>query len=177
MSSLESILGDAPFDLAAKLTKVPLLRSVALPQGTRELRIADWYQMVAGSPIPYLTLVEDGQEIAGALAVLEGCGVDREPKGVKWCARVVTSAHGLDWNAVARTLDSLGVWNLRDPCETDGLQRTDSGALMLQRLEGSAFSTYTCNTPSLRSGPVGERSRAIYAFFHELIRRHAKRPA
>jgi hypothetical protein len=90
---------------------------------------------------------------------------------------VVTSAPGLDWNAVARTLDSLGVWNLRDPCETDGLQRTDSGALMLQRLEGSAFSTYTCNTPSLRSGPVGERSKAIYAFFHELIRRHAKRPA
>jgi hypothetical protein len=177
MSSLESILGDAPFDLAARLTKAPLLRTVSLPEGARELRIADWYQMVAGSPLPYLTLVEDGQEIAGALAVLEGCGADRGPQGVEWCARVVTTAPGLNWNAVARTLDSLGVWNLSDPCETDGVHRTDSGALMLQRLEGSAFSTYTCNTPSVRSGPEGERSKAIYTFFHELIRRHAKRPA
>jgi hypothetical protein len=177
MSSLDSILGDAPFDLAAKLTDAPLLRSVVLPQGERELRIADWYQMVAGSPLPYLILVDDGQEAFGALAVLQGCGVERGPEGVKWCARVVKSAPGLDWNYVARALDSLGVWSLREPCETDGVLQTDSGALMIQRLEGSAFSAYTCNTPSRRSGPVGDRSKAIYALFHELVRRHAKGPA
>ena len=176
MSSVDSILGDAPFDLAAKLTAAPLLRSVVLPQGERELRIADWYQMVAGSPVPYLILVEDGQEAVGALAVLQGCGVERETQGVKWCARVVTSAPGLDWNSVARAMDSLGVWNLRAPCETDGVHQTDSGALMLQRLEGSAFSAYTCNTPARRGGPVGDRSKAIYAFFHELVRRYAKGP-
>lgn len=174
MSSLDSILGDAPFDLAARLTDAPLLRSVVLPQGERELRIADWYQMVAGSPFPYLILVENGQEAVGALAVLQGCGVERGPQGVKWCARVVRSASGLDWNAVARTLDSLGVWNLREPCETDGVHQTDSGALMLQRLEASTFSAYTCNTPSLRSGPVGDRAKAIHALFHELVRRHGK---
>ena len=63
MSGIDSILGDAPFDLAAKPEAVPLLRTVVLPPDAREIRISDWFGMIAGSPIPFLSLRQDGTEL------------------------------------------------------------------------------------------------------------------
>jgi hypothetical protein len=174
MSSIDSILKDAPFDLAARLQSAPLLRTVVLPPNAREIRISDWFGMIAGSPVPYLSLIQNGSGATGSLGEMYGCG--RERGGVKWCSRIVSNAPGLNWRSVANTLDSLGVWDLRERCETDGTHRTDSGQLMLQRLEGAAFSTYTCNTPSMRSGPVGRRASAIYGLLQELVRRHVSPP-
>src|SRR5829696_3877759 len=74
MSTTDSILKDAPFDLAARLGAVPLLRTVVLPPNAREIRISDWYGMIAGSPVPYLLLAQDGSEATGSLGELYGCG-------------------------------------------------------------------------------------------------------
>ena len=176
LSSVDSILRDAPFDLAARLTGVPLLRSVVLAPGTRELRIADWYGMIAGSPVPFLSVVENAAGATGTLMVARDCNRRRSSREVEWCARVIRSAPGLDWRVIARRLDSLGVWDLSEPCEADRVHYTDSGALKLQRLQGAVFSTYSCNTPSVRSGSVGGRARAIYELFHELVRRYLGSP-
>jgi hypothetical protein len=53
---------------------------------------------------------------------------------------------------------------------------TDNGELKIQRLEGEVFSTYTCNAPSERSGPVGGRAKAIYDLFQSLVKRHTPAP-
>ena len=176
MSSSDSILGDAPFDLEARLEQVPLLRTVVLPPDVREIRISDWFGMIAGSPIPYLSLKENGSEVEGSLGILYGCGHAPEAQRVKWCSRIVRSDSGLDWRSVSNSLDSLGAWNLLERCETDGIHWTDSGALLIQRLEGPEFSTYTCNTPSARSGPIGGRAKAIYDLFQSLVKRHVSPP-
>jgi len=176
MSRVDSILGDAPFDLAARHEGVPLLRTVVLPPDVRELRISDWYGMIVGSPVAFLTLRQDGPEVTGSLSLLYGCGRESGSQSVKWCSRTAKSAPGLDWRSVATTLDSLGAWDLSERCESDGVLWTDSGELKIQRLKGDVFSGYNCNTPSARTGPIGSRAKAVYELFHTLVKRHVGRP-
>src|SRR2546423_13447058 len=38
---------------------VPGLRTVLLPPGVREIRITDWYSMMAGGSVPVLRVIED----------------------------------------------------------------------------------------------------------------------
>jgi hypothetical protein len=47
-----------PADDAAQALGLPALGTALLPKGARELRMSDWYDMVAGTPVPVLRLVE-----------------------------------------------------------------------------------------------------------------------
>jgi hypothetical protein len=50
--------GHAPADDAARVLGLPTLNAALLPEGTREIRMSDWYSMIAGTPVLILRLVE-----------------------------------------------------------------------------------------------------------------------
>jgi hypothetical protein len=78
---------------------------------------------------------------------------------------------------VAAQLDRLGAWALREKCETDGVHVTDSGALLIQRLAGTEFGTYECNTPSRRDGrAAGRAGLAVYQYLVTLARQAGEPP-
>jgi len=60
-----------PSDDAADVLGWPLLDRVTLPVGTRELRISDWYSMMAGTAVPIVRLIEQpGRAPEGQLVMV-----------------------------------------------------------------------------------------------------------
>jgi hypothetical protein len=177
-----------PADDAAQALGLPALATVLLPEGARELRMSDWYGMIAGTAVPVLRIVEQ----AGRPAVGQWLWVwperrewslrRRAARCSPWTDGARTCASGptgppVDWLAVAAQFDRLGVWALSEGCETDGMHVTDSGALLIQRLAGAEFGTYECNTPSRRDGSAaGRAALAVYRYFMTLARQAGEPP-
>lgn len=171
-----------PADDAAQALGLPALSRALLPEGARELRVSDWYPMIAGTPVPVLRLVEQrarpavGQWIWVWTERREWPRRYRAARCSQWADAARTCASGttgppLDWQAVASQFERLGAWTVREKCEADGVHVTDSGALMIQRLAGVEFDTYECNSPSRRTGSAaGRTALAIYQYFGTLAR-------
>jgi len=167
---------------AAHALGLPALHSTTLPDGARELRVSDWYGMIAGTPVPVLRLVEQPGRAAVGQWIWVWTERSEWPRryraarcsswsnGVRVCAAGSTGTPP-NWPAVAEQLDHLGAWVLTDRCETDGVHVTDSGALLIQRLAGTEFATYECNTPDRRSdSAAGRAALAVYRYFSALAR-------
>lgn len=178
-----------PTDDAAQALGLPALATVLLPEGAREIRLSDWYGMIAGTAVPVLRIVEQ----AGRPAIGQWLWVWAERRestpprraarcspwidGARTCASMLTGPP-LDWPAVAAQFDRLGAWALSERCETDGMHVTDSGALLIQRLTGGEFETYECNTPSRREGSAaGRAALAVYQYFMTLARQAGEPPS
>lgn len=158
---------------------LPPLDSVALPAGSRELRIADWYSMILGRPVPVLRLVEEHGGARGEILHVWFEGRDwprRYTADRCWpwhqdgrmCGRVAALPDSVAATATA-TFERLGAWEITARCE-DGSHITDSGALILERLAGDRFGRYECNAPGRRHGTeAGERAAQLYGFFRFLV--------
>jgi hypothetical protein len=174
--------GRPPADDAARVLGLPTLNAALVPEGTREIRMSDWYSMIAGTPVLILRLVEQqGHPAVGQWIWVWPEHRDwprryRASQCSAWaddtrrCA-FATTRTPLEWPAIAAEFERLGAWSLSERCETDGMHMTDSGALFIQRLAGAEFSAYGCNTPSRRTDSVaGRTALAIYRYFGTLGR-------
>lgn len=178
----------SPADDAAQALGLAPLGTVLLPEGARELRMSDWYEWIAGTPVPVLRLVERpghpavGQWIWVWTERREWPRRYRAARCSRWAGGARTCASGptgrpLDWPSVAAQFDRLGAWVLRDRCETDGMHVTDSGELLIQRLAGAEFETYECNTPTRRGGSAaGRAALEVYQYFAALARQAGRPP-
>jgi len=169
-----------PFAEVAEARGMPPLRAVVLPEGTREVRIAESYGMIAGEDIPFLRIVEQPGGITGELllfraetrdagaSVSPGCAPLRD--SMQTCVRVA-EVPGIAWDTVAARLDSLGVWTLSEPCEQPLRWVFDAGDLLIQRLEGARFTSYSCNAPRYNvEREAGRRSLEIWNYVRALAR-------
>lgn len=169
--------GSFPADHAAAVLGLPALKAIELPADTRELRISDWYSMILGTPVPVLRLIEQrGRAPRGEwLWVWSQLPDERRFKHrcvegtrkTRQCAAV--AAHStVNWAAVAARFDSLGAWSLKGGCDRGP---TDSGELLMQRLEGNSFDSYRCIAPHYQQpSPSVDRATAIYEYFHVLAK-------
>jgi hypothetical protein len=174
---------DMPADDAARALGLPTLRDTTLPKGARELRVSDWYSMIAGTPVPVMRLIErPGRPAAGQWIWVwtEHRAWPRRYRAIRctpWTDSTRTCASGgtgapFDWPAVAARLDELGVWTLRAPCEVDGTYVSDGGELLIQRRAGAEYETYKCNAPAFRRASVpGHPALDVYEYFDQLARR------
>src|SRR5205085_312471 len=140
----------------------PELRTALLPPGVRELRITDWYSMIAGGSVPVLRVIEDRGMASGELAFVwterpgwpsryRATRCSKRTDSSRVCIYVVPQASSPDWRQVATRLDSLGAWQLRERCE-DNIAIADAGDLIIERLDGERFDQYRCNGPRYRRG-------------------------
>lgn len=172
--------GGSPFAEVGRARGMPPLRAVVLPDGTRELRMSDWYSMIVGHPVPMLRLVEGPSGATGEVIFFwteRPFELRRRPftscapgsHGGRTCAYVVPPDRAPDWNEVAARLDSLGAWSIREPCEGN-VRVTDSGELKVERLIGGHFEKYDCNAPTYpRQSAAALRAAAIYEYFESVV--------
>jgi hypothetical protein len=176
-----------PSDDATDALKWPVLTRVTLPAGTRELRVSDWYSMIAGSPIAVVRLVEQpGRQPVGQVVMVwheaRAWGPPRYQgqctewkSGARHCAKVVRDT--IDWPAAARRFAELGAWDMRAPCVTRNEGIMDAGDLYIERLQGSHEDRYSCNAPSHRSdSEAGRAALALYNYYGFLVSHAAASP-
>ncbi|HEY2162539.1 MAG TPA: hypothetical protein VGH04_01045 [Gemmatimonadaceae bacterium] len=136
-----------PSDDATDALGWPLLARVTLPMDARELRVSDWYSMMAGSALAVVRLIEQpGRPPLGQVVMVwhearewgppryEGQCTEWK-SGARHCAKVVHDT--IDWPAAARRFAELGAWDMTAPCVTRNEAIMDAGALYIQRLQGS----------------------------------------
>lgn len=185
-TSVDSILRDSPFREVAEARGMPALRSAQLPTGSREIRIADWYSMIAGRPEPMLRVVQLPDRVVGEVLFFwserlgeHDIGRQQAARAVVHCTRyenasrtctaVARITQKVDWPRVAADLDSLGAWMIAERCEERG-GYTDTGELLIQRLVVGRFDQYRCNAPRNRTAtPTGRQALAIYDYFQRVV--------
>ena len=159
---------------------MPPLRAVALPDGSREIRITESYGFVAGRQIPLLRIVVRPEGVAGELLIFwaepkdpaetesrDSCAPLRDT--LQTCVRIAATPD-VKWDTVASRLNELGAWSIATRCEHPGTV-SDAGELLIQRLEGSRFESYTCNAPQSNvEREAGRRSVEIAAYVGSLAR-------
>lgn len=178
-----------PADDAAFALGLPPLAEAALPDGTRELRMSDWYSMIFGTPVRVLRLVErPGRPAAGQVVSVwrEHAGRRaparyRATRCTPWADSLRTCAYvspvALDWPAVAAQLAALGAWTMTAPCE-DTVFYADGGELLISRLTGARADAYGCNAPQYRqSTTVGREALALLQYLHAVLGQAAGPPA
>src|SRR5262249_24872935 len=118
-----------PSDEASSTLGLPLLNQVALPVGTRELRIGSWYSMIARSPETVIRLIDQpGRPPTGEVAVVwqdTHAWPQQRPgdRCTKWkndhrsCAVVVPT--DIDWPQAAARLAELGAWTITERCDEE----------------------------------------------------------
>ncbi len=176
-----------PTDDATDALEWPVLTRVTLPAGTRELRVSDWYSMIAGSPVAVVRLVEQpGRPPVGQVVMVwhearewgpsryQGQCTDRK-SGSRHCGRVVHDT--IDWSAAARHLAESGAWEIASTCEASLSYITDAGDLYIQRLQGAREDRYSCNAPSHRTdSEAGRAALALYNYYGSLVSHAAPSP-
>ncbi len=163
---------------------VPGLRTVLLPAGVREIRITDWYSMMAGGSVPVLRVIEDRGVASGELAFVwkerpgwpsryRATRCSERTDSSRVCVYVVPKASAPDWRRIATRLDSLGAWQISERCE-DNRVIDDAGDLIIERLDAERFEQYRCNAPDFRrESAAGARAAVIYDYFMNLARAFA----
>jgi hypothetical protein len=164
------------------------LKDTSLPAGYREIRIRGHLSDVCCWPTPMLRLVQGPDCTRGELLLFrrlflkagnpaqradEHC-VPLHDQHV--CVRT-WPLKSSDWASVAKTLEELGAWSISESCEikrnADGSVEVsgigDAGSIYIQRLVGTVYSTYSCNAPSVRTTPVGQKANEIYKYFYSLV--------
>jgi hypothetical protein len=172
-----------PFAAVAQARGIPHLRTVLLPEGVREVRLADSYSWIAGYEVPMLRIVQEPNTVTGEISFFWRQGRQQRarrpeatcvPSPHQWQVCVSTVAvPSIDWGTVAARLDSLGVWTLSASCE-NLMSISDAGNLLIQRLDGERFETYSCSAPRSRSQTdAGRRARALFEYLY-LVARSAR---
>lgn len=172
---------DSPIQDVAKLAGIPVLDSVTLPAGTRELRISEAYAMFETHPVPVLRIVERmGRPAIGTLVYVWQEPLSRPPAHratrcmpYRFQRRVCvweTSAT-LEWSAIAAHLDSLGAWTMQRACERPGEGISDAPQLYVHRLDGPQFSQYYCNAPGEWNTEGDHAAKALYLYLDGVARR------
>ncbi len=176
-----------PSDDATDALGWPVLARVTLPAGTRELRMSDWYSMMAGSPVAVVRLVEQpGRPPVGQVIMVwhevrewgpsryQGQCTDWK-SGSRHCGKVVRDT--IDWPVAAARFAELGAWDMTAPCVTRNEAIMDAGDLHIQRLQGSREDRYSCNAPSHRTdSDAGRAALALYNYYGSLVSHAAPSP-
>ena len=176
-----------PSDDATDALGWPVLARVTLPAGTRELRMSDWYSMMAGSPAAVVRLVEQpGRPPVGQVVMVwheaREWGPSRDQgqctdwkSGSRHCGKVVRDT--IDWPVAAARFAELGAWDMTAPCVTRNEAIMDAGDLHIQRLQGSREDRYSCNAPSHRTdSDAGRAALALYNYYGSLVSHAAPSP-
>lgn len=174
----ESVAFSAPFDVIARVVGLPALHSVALPRQSREVRIGGSFSMF-GDAFAIRLVEQPGHAPSGTLFRVWGqWRADSVPPlrrtrctpwidGKRDC--VFVWRHAYDWPTIAARLDSLGVWTISEPCQTDNVSVMDAGDLSVQRLQGSVADTYFCNAPRYRNSASGRRASLLLDYLDSLV--------
>jgi hypothetical protein len=172
------------FAAIAHAHNLPDLKDSHLPVGYREIRIHGPLSDVCCWPTPMLRLIQGPDGTRGELLLFrrmylqsgnpaprtDECCVPQHDQHV--CVRTWPLKTG-DWASIAKTLEQLGAWSISESCEitryADGRVEFsiigDGDALYIQRLVGTVYSAFSCNSPSTRTTPVGQRANEIYKYF------------
>jgi hypothetical protein len=158
-----------------------MLHEAVLPNGTRELRLSDWWEMVAGSPALVMRLIErPGLPATGewiwVWAEHRAWGQRRRAdRCTPWADSMRTCAirevsGRTDWADVAARMNASGAWTLYERCETDGVHTSDAADLLIQRLTAADYTTYSCNNPGARASAPGLVAQQLFQYFRDLAR-------
>jgi hypothetical protein len=155
---------------------------MTLPPETRELRVSNWYSMMAGSPVPVIRLVEQpGHEPMGQVVMVwaearawgpsnrDGqCTAWRSDS--RWCAKVMRDT--IDWRSASRRFAELGAWDMTAPCDTRHVGIIDAGDLFVRRLQAARYDAYQCNAPSHRTDNEAGRAALALLNYYGLLASH-----
>jgi hypothetical protein len=184
-SSIEAVLTSAevthdPLAAVARARGIPDLRTASLPEGVREIRLADSFPWIVGYSAPMLRIVQQSNTVTGEIVLfwrqdrdqpLARSGASCAPGSDQWivCASAI-AIPGIDWDTVAVRLDSMGAWTLSERCE-NLMSVQDAGDLHLQRRNGARFDAYRCNAPRSRDhSDAGRRARELFEYLHSIAR-------
>jgi hypothetical protein len=173
------------FDSVVISAKLSRLRSSALPDGHREVRI--WVGGGLGSPEDVYRFVDDRGHVSGELVRYWRVGsVDSEDSSDRRpgetdddlalslrgsCSRFSTGARvntcradftrSPNWVAVLKRAEALGLWTLPDQwIPRDGMQVVDGWSMTVELRDGSHYRAYHYNNPDSRK-PSPEAASAV----------------
>jgi len=173
------------FDSVAVSAGLSRLRTSAMPDGHREVRI--WFGGGLGSVQDVYRFVDDRGHVAGELIQYrrvgrvdsaDGSGGRRGEMDDDFlrslpgsCSRFSTAAHMStcradftrppDWGAVLKHAESAGLWTLPDQwIPRDGTQVVDGWAMTVELRDGSRYRAYHYNNPDSRT-PSPENAGAV----------------
>lgn len=175
------------FDSVAVSAGLSRLRSSALPEGHREVRI--WVGGGFGGPEDLYRFVDDGGHVSGELVrywgVTPADGLDSLERRqgetsddlVLYslrgsCSRYATGARmntcradftrSPDWRAVLSRAEAFGLWTLPDQWSLpyDGMQVTDGWSIVVELRDGSRYRAYHYSNPDARK-PSPEAASAV----------------
>jgi hypothetical protein len=171
--------GARPFAIVERALRLPAFSNVSLPAQSRELRMSTSFSMLG--PANGIRVVEEPGRVSSGFLVhvwSERSADSTRPvpqsrctawqSGIRDCALVWR--HAYDWGRVAANLDSLRVWDLTAPCDTDGRSFADAGDLYLDRLRGPSSDTYACNAPRFRSSASAAQATRLLNYLDSLAR-------
>jgi hypothetical protein len=157
-------------DATLAVLGVPPLRTHAVPDGIREIRLSRGHGMIAGHEYPLLRLVEAPDGVRGELirfAVRMADG--RVASGpARWRAHTVELRAPVDWTAVLARLDTLGIDSLTPLRYRDFI--TDAGDLIVEVRRGADYRAYTVNAPGVRADTTAQRANAMAQLVDSLNR-------
>ena len=165
---------------------LPSLGTVVLGSSVRELRIAYRYPLIQGVPRPFLRLVESPEGAMGMLAEWrDGPEPWKRENGrpatsctahadeIWSCVDVLPLPGGVTWQEVADERTRLGAWTVREPCDPENAWTSESGEVVIERLDHDRYETYRCHAPTRRSGGTGKQVGALYEYLAGLVARTA----
>jgi hypothetical protein len=156
-------------DLVAAELGIPSLAGVALPAGTRELRISTGHGMVYGYEYAVVRIVQDAAGSEGEVWRYRG-RLDSSPAGRFIVRRVVLTPRP-DWAQMVARLDALGADSLDVP--RNGQAWMDVGELLLESRRGASYRSVAVNAPSYRRGEAARRAVVIATLIDSLDRASA----
>ena len=165
------------FDSVAVSAGISRLRSSALPEGQREVRI--WVGGGFTAPEDVYRFVDDRGRVSGELLRYWSVMPANRLDGLEWrpgetpddlmlyslrgsCSRYATGARKHtcradftrppDWGAVLKRAEALGLWTLPDESSLpyDSMQVLDGWTITVELRDGSRYRTYNYNNPDVR---------------------------
>jgi hypothetical protein len=157
-------------DRVAAVLGIPSLAAVALPAGTRELRISTGHGMIYGYEYAIVRIVQDAAGAEGEVWRYRG-QLDPSPTGQFIVRRVVPTPRP-DWARMVARLDALGADTLNVP--RDGGAWADAGELLLESRRGAGYRSVDVNAPTHRRGEAARRAVVIATLIDSLDRASAR---
>jgi hypothetical protein len=177
-------------DAVSRAAAMPVLSSVALLPGARELRMTAAVSGMIWQPVPLLRLVEWHDGVAGELYLYwhrlrdstgrepspgwverrrSGCREVRQTSG--WATCRIQPRPASSWRAVADSMDALKVWELPpgNLLERIGSNRSDQDAVFAELLIGTEYRRFRYYDLDRLSGADVPRLRAAARLVEELV--------
>jgi hypothetical protein len=126
--------------------------------------------MVLGAEYPVIRIVEQPGGVAGQVLFFRAVvsTTDSMPRVSQWSARVAKPARPVDWHAILRALDALGIDDYEPPTYRSAI--FDAGDLVVEVRRGAEYRAYEVNAPHLRSDTVSLRAARMMRVLDSLAR-------